>query len=103
MTYLLDAMHARAAEFVGVRRDIHRHPELAFDEHRTASLVAAKLESWGYAVERGVGGTGVVGKLVRGAGARCVGLRADMDALPIDETTGANWTSVHDGVMHACG
>ena len=103
VTYLLDALHARAAEFVGVRRDIHRHPELAFNEHRTASLVAAKLESWGYAVERGVGGTGVVGKLVRGSGARCLGLRADMDALPIEETTGADWTSVHDGVMHACG
>jgi hippurate hydrolase len=103
LTYLLDALHMRAAEFVGVRRDIHRHPELAFNEHRTADLVAAKLDAWGYAVERGLGGTGVVGTLVRGAGARRLGLRADMDALPIAEATGAEWTSVHDGVMHACG
>ena len=103
VTDLLDALHARAAEFVGLRRDIHRHPELAFNEHRTADLVAARLEAWGYEVERGIGGTGVVGKLVRGSAKRCLGLRADMDALPIEEATGADWSSVHDGVMHACG
>ena len=82
MTYLLDALHARVGEFVALRRDIHRHPELAFEEHRTAALVADKLEGWGYAVTRGVGGTGVVGTLVRGQGVRRLGLRADMDALP---------------------
>ena len=68
MTYLLHALQARAGEFISLRRDIHRHPELAFEEHRTAALVADKLEAWGYAVERGVGGTGVVGTLVRGKG-----------------------------------
>ncbi|MFM2036444.1 MAG: hypothetical protein RL459_1709, partial [Pseudomonadota bacterium] len=68
MTYLLDAMHARVGEFIRLRRDIHRHPELAFEEHRTAALVAEKLSDWGYEVERGVGGTGVVGRLVRGTG-----------------------------------
>jgi hippurate hydrolase len=103
MTYLLHAMRAQAGEFVSLRRDIHRHPELAFEEHRTAALVAGKLESWGYAVTRGVGGTGVVGTLVRGNGPKRLGLRADMDALPIDEATGAQWASVHPGVMHACG
>lgn len=68
MTYLLDALQARIGEFVHLRRDLHQHPELAFEEHRTAALVADKLEGWGYAVERGVGGTGVVGRLVRGTG-----------------------------------
>jgi hippurate hydrolase len=103
MTYLMQALQARAGEFISLRRDIHRHPELAFEEHRTAALVAGKLEDWGYAVERGVGGTGVVGTLRRGQGARRLGIRADMDALPIDEASGADWSSVHRGVMHACG
>ena len=103
MTYLLQALRARAGEFISLRRDIHRHPELAFHEHRTAALVADKLEGWGYAVQRGVGGTGVVGTLVRGSGPRRLGIRADMDALPIDEASGADWSSVHAGVMHACG
>ncbi len=103
MTYLLHALQARAGEFISLRRDIHRHPELAFAEHRTAALVAEKLEGWGYAVERGIGGTGVVGTLVRGSGPKRLGLRADMDALPIDEASGAEWSSVHPGVMHACG
>jgi hippurate hydrolase len=103
MTYLLDALQARAGEFISLRRDIHRHPELAFEEHRTAALVADKLEGWGYAVERGIGGTGVVGTLVRGKSTKRLGIRADMDALPIDEASGAEWSSVHAGVMHACG
>ena len=103
MTYLLHALQARAGEFISLRRDIHRHPELAFVEHRTAGLVARKLEDWGYAVERGIGGTGVVGTLVRGRGTRRLGIRADMDALPITEASGAYWSSIHAGVMHACG
>ncbi|MDE2371474.1 MAG: amidohydrolase [Burkholderiales bacterium] len=103
MNDLLDDLHAQAPEFIELRRDLHRHPELAFDEHRTAAIVAARLESWGYAVERGIGGTGVVGRLVRGNGRRRLGLRADMDALPITEASGAAWTSQRPGVMHACG
>lgn len=103
MTYLLHALQARAGEFISLRRDIHRHPELAFEEHRTAALVADKLEGWGYEVERGIGGTGVVGTLARGRGTRRLGLRADMDALPIDEASGAEWASGRAGVMHACG
>jgi hippurate hydrolase len=103
VTYLLHALQARAGEFISLRRDIHRHPELAFEEHRTAALVADKLEAWGYAVERGIGGTGVVGTLVRGDSKKRLGIRADMDALPIDEASGAEWSSVHSGVMHACG
>ncbi|MDM0018284.1 M20 aminoacylase family protein [Variovorax saccharolyticus] len=103
MSALLDQLHGQAEEFIGLRRDIHHHPELAFDEHRTAALVAEKLEAWGYEVERGLGGTGVVGRLVRGSGRRRLGLRADMDALPIDEATGLGYASCNAGVMHACG
>jgi hippurate hydrolase len=103
MTYLLQALQARVGEFISLRREIHRHPELAFEEHRTAALVADKLEAWGYAVERGLGGTGVVGTLVRGNGTRRLGLRADMDALPIAEASGTAWSSAQAGVMHACG
>ena len=102
-TDLLAALSDKAEEFVHLRRDIHRHPELAFDEHRTSALVAEKLEAWGYRVQRGLGGTGVVGQLVRGSGTRRVGLRADMDALPIHEATGLPHASCRDGVMHACG
>ena len=103
MTYLLHALTERAGEFIRLRRDIHRQPELAFEEHRTAGLVADKLESWGYEVERGIGGTGVVGRLVRGTGTRRLGIRADMDALPIEEASGREWASQRPGLMHACG
>jgi hippurate hydrolase len=94
---------AAIEQFIAVRRDIHRHPELAFNERRTAALVAAQLGAWGYAVTTGLGGTGVVGQLKRGTSGRTVGLRADMDALPIAEATGAAWASCEHGVMHACG
>jgi hippurate hydrolase len=103
MSTLLDQLHSQADTFIALRRDIHQHPELGFDEHRTSALVAQRLESWGYQVERGLGGTGVVGRLVRGQGQRRLGLRADMDALPIDEATGLPYASRHAGVMHACG
>ena len=72
------------AEFVAIRRDLHAHPELSFAEDRTAARVAALLEGWGIPVVRGVGGTGVVGVLKRGQGRRAIGLRADMDALPVE-------------------
>jgi hippurate hydrolase len=91
------------AEFVQLRRDIHRHPELAFEEHRTSEIVAQSLSRWGYQVTRGLGGTGLVGQLQRGTGGKRLGLRADMDALPIAEQTGLPHASVHAGVMHACG
>ncbi len=103
MSYLGDVLTERVGEFIQLRRDIHRHPELAFEEHRTSDLVAAKLESWGYAVHRGLGGTGVVGTLRRGQSSRSLGIRADMDALPIQESTGLAWASSKPGLMHACG
>ena len=105
-THLTPA-HIDAQPFVELRRDIHRHPELGFQEFRTSDLVAERLTQWGYAVERGLGGTGVVGQLTRGngggKGARRLGLRADMDALPIHEATGLPHASTRAGVMHACG
>jgi hippurate hydrolase len=85
------------------RRDLHRIPETAFEEHATATYVADVLETLGFEVSRGVGGTGVVGSLTRGASTRSVGLRADMDALPIAEVEGRTHGSTHPGRMHACG
>ncbi len=89
--------------FVAIRRDLHRHPELAFKEQRTSELVADHLASWGYDVSRGFAGTGLVGTLRRGSGEKRLGIRADMDALPIHEATGLPYASKHEGVMHACG
>ena len=100
---LLHKLRANEAGFVAIRRDLHRHPELAFAEHRTSARVAELLRGWGYEVHEGLGGTGIVGRLVRGDGARRLGLRADMDALPIQETTDLPHASCHAGVMHACG
>ena len=85
------------------RQDFHAHPELGFDEHRTAARVAELLESFGLEVHRGVGQTGVVGVLQKGNGTGAIGLRADMDALPITEINGFAHRSQNDGVMHACG
>jgi len=85
------------------RHDIHRHPELAFEERRTAEIVAALLREFGLEVHTGIGNTGVVGVLRRGDSARARGLRADMDALLIHEQNEFDHRSLHDGKMHACG
>ena len=89
--------------FVALRRDIHAHPELGFEEHRTASLVADRLRQWGIEVHTGIAGTGVVGVLRNGDGPRSIGLRADLDALPLQEENHFAHRSTHDGRMHACG
>lgn len=99
----LPEIAALTAEMVALRHEIHSHPELGFEEHRTSELVAERLKAWGYAVHRGLGGTGVVGQLKVGSGTRAIGLRADMDALPIQEATGLPYASQHAGKMHACG
>ncbi len=101
--YLGQALADRIGEFVSLRRDIHAHPELAFEEQRTAALVASKLKAWGYTVTSGLGKTGVVGTLKRGQSSKSLGLRADMDALPIHEKNTALWASASPGRMHACG
>ena len=100
---LVRALSAHSAEFAELRRDLHRHPELGLAEHRTSQRIADRLSAWGYQVHCGLAKTGVVGTLRRGNGAKHLGLRADMDALPILETSGRPWASVHEGVMHACG
>lgn len=90
-------------ELKAIRRDIHQHPETAYEENRTSDIVAANLEAWGLDVNRGLGGTGVVGTLRSGDSNRAIGFRADMDALFIQEKNTFDHRSVHDGKMHACG
>ena len=99
----VDRIGAFHDEMTAWRRDIHAHPELGFEEHRTSDLVAKRLEAFGLEVYRGIGRTGVVGALRSGNSPRSVGLRADMDALPIQEATGLEYRSRNDGRMHACG
>jgi len=87
------------------RHDIHKHPELCFEEVRTAKIVAEKLRSWGLDVTEGIGVTGLVGTLKGNGGnsSKAIGIRADMDALPLQELTGCDYQSIYDGKMHACG
>jgi amidohydrolase len=96
--------HARSfhADLVALRRDLHRHPELAFQEHRTASRAADAVQTLGFSTRTGIGGTGVVAELGHGNGPT-VALRADMDALPITEASDVEYRSSHPGRMHACG
>ena len=91
------------AEISAIRRDIHAHPELAYEENRTSDIVAAKLQEWGLEVTRGLGKTGLVGTLRKGNSVKSIGLRADMDALPMDETNDFAHRSQNQGRMHACG
>jgi amidohydrolase len=99
----IDRIKGYHAELTAQRRDFHAHPELGFDEHRTSDIVAKQLEALGCEVHRGVGGTGVVGVLREGNGPVSIGLRADMDALPIVEANEVAYRSTRPGVMHACG
>ncbi len=99
----IDKIRASHGELTEIRRTIHANPEIGMEEFSTAELVAQKLESWGIEVHRGVGVTGVVGVLRNGNGARSIGLRADMDALPMQEATGVPYASQKKGMMHACG
>jgi hippurate hydrolase len=103
----LDRISGFANDLVTWRHDFHAHPEIGFEEERTSAIVAEKLASWGIAVHRGIGKTGVVGvlegKAGRGGNHRRIGLRADMDALPIEEATSLPYASKNPGKMHACG
>ncbi|WP_420476872.1 M20 aminoacylase family protein [Noviherbaspirillum sp. ST9] len=100
---LIDPILEFQSELRQIRRDIHAHPELCFEERRTAELVAQKLTDWGIPVIRGMGTTGVVGIIRNGTSQRAVGLRADMDALPVQEINTFPHASRHAGKMHACG
>lgn len=100
----LPEIEAFTPELVAIRRDLHAHPEIGFEEVRTSGIVAEKLADWGIEVHRGVGRTGVVGILHgKGGPGRRIGLRADMDALPMEETTNLPWRSTIPGRNHACG
>jgi hippurate hydrolase len=100
---ILDSVVAQAAAITAIRRDIHAHPELCFEENRTADVVAARLTEWGIPIHRGLGTTGVVGIVKNGTSDRAIGLRADMDALPMQEFNTFAHASKHAGKMHACG
>jgi len=99
----LEAIRGFHDELTAIRRDLHANPELGLEEHRTAEIVAAKLAEWGIEVHRGIGKTGVVGVLRRGSGGKSIGLRADMDCLPMEEQTNLPYRSAKPGLMHACG
>jgi amidohydrolase len=100
---VIDSIVTQAAGIAAIRRDIHAHPELCFQEVRTADVVAAKLTEWGIPIHRGMGTTGVVGIVKAGTSSRAIGLRADMDALPMQEFNTFAHTSKNAGKMHACG
>src|SRR6187549_1929266 len=100
---ILDSIVTQAAGIAAIRRDIHSHPELCFEEVRTSDVVAQKLTEWGIPIHRGMGTTGVVGIIKNGTSSRAVGLRADMDALPMQEFNTFSHASTHQGKMHACG
>jgi hippurate hydrolase len=100
---LLKPILEHAEALASLRRDIHAHPELGYQEQRTAALIADTLTQWGVPVHRGLGGTGVVGIVRNGSSPRAVGLRADIDALPVTERNTFAHASVHEGRMHACG
>ncbi|MGH8806293.1 MAG: M20 aminoacylase family protein [Noviherbaspirillum sp.] len=100
---LIDPITRFHSELQQIRRDIHAHPELCFEEQRTADVIAKKLTEWGIPILRGLGITGVVGVIKNGDSKRAIGLRADMDALPMQEINTFPHASRHDGKMHACG
>lgn len=100
----IERIDSFADELTAIRRDLHAHPEIGFEEVRTSGIVADKLTSWGIEVHRGLGGTGVVGVLKgKGNSSKKIGLRADMDALPMEENTNLKWRSTIPGRFHGCG
>jgi amidohydrolase len=101
--FAIDSILADAASIASLRRDIHAHPELCFEENRTSDLIAKALTDWGIPIHRGMGTTGVVGIVKNGTSSRAVGLRADIDALPMTEHNKFDHASKHAGKMHACG
>ncbi len=100
---LIGRIEGYAEELTAIRRDLHAHPELGFEELRTSGIVADLLESWGVETHRNIGKTGVIGVLEGARSGKTIGLRADMDALPIEEETNLLFRSTNSGVMHACG
>src|SRR4051794_4963146 len=100
----IERIDGYAEELTAIRRDLHAHPEIGFEEVRTSGIVADRLTQWGIEVHRGLGGTGVIGVLKgKGTGLKRIGLRADMDALPMEENTNLRWRSTISGRFHGCG
>jgi hippurate hydrolase len=100
---IVEALQDTEEQFIELRRHFHQHPEIGFEEHQTSEQVARLLTQWGYEVHRGLAGTGVVGTLKVGNGTKRLGIRADMDALPMQESSGKEWASKTDGKFHGCG
>ncbi|MCS2158821.1 M20 family metallopeptidase [Scandinavium sp. H11S7] len=100
---IVEALQDTEEQFIELRRHFHQHPEIGFEEHQTSDQVARLLTKWGYEVHRGLAGTGVVGTLKVGSGSKRLGIRADMDALPMQESSGKEWASKTDGKFHGCG
>ncbi|MDQ8591515.1 amidohydrolase, partial [Klebsiella aerogenes] len=100
---LIESLQVNEAQFVALRRRFHQQPEIGFEEHKTSDEVARLLAEWGYEVHRGLAGTGVVGTLKVGSGEKRLGLRADMDALPMQEMSGKAWAGQVDGRVHGWG
>jgi len=100
---IVEALQDTEEQFIELRRHFHQHPEIGFEEHQTSDQVARLLTKWGYEVHRGLAGTGVVGTLKVGNGSKRLGIRADMDALPMQESSGKEWASKTDGKFHGCG
>ncbi|MFJ3456636.1 M20 aminoacylase family protein [Scandinavium goeteborgense] len=100
---IVEALQDTEEQFIELRRHFHQHPEIGFEEHQTSEQVARLLTQWGYEVHRGLAGTGVVGTLKVGNGSKRLGIRADMDALPMQESSGKEWASKTDGKFHGCG
>ena len=98
-----DILKAHLPELTAIRQDLHAHPEMLFQEERTAAIVAAELARLGFKVATGIAKTGVVGTISNGSSSRTIGIRADMDALPISEQTNLPYASKYPGKMHACG
>ena len=103
MKYIYQHINNNQDQFIALRRDLHQHPELGLEETRTSDMVADKLRSWGYEVHRGMAKTGVVGTLRVGSGEKTLGLRADMDALPMREQNDKPWRSSTENKFHGCG
>ena len=100
---LIEKIVGYSEDLTAIRQDLHAHPEIGFEEVRTSGIVAEKLKSWGIEVHTGIGKTGVVGILKGNKPGKTIGVRADMDALPIHEQTNLPYSSTNPGVMHACG
>lgn len=103
MKKIIDAVKKYEQEFTEIRHQLHRQPEIGFEETQTSDFIAEKLQSWGYEVYRGLAKTGIIGTLKQGNGTKVIGLRSDIDALPIIEASGKEWTSQVKGRFHGCG